>query len=190
MDRRAAQTEDTRRRLIDAAVALHAERGLVGTRPSDVAASADVTLTTYYKHFPDRGSLVMACTVRAGDLQPPPKPALVAAETDPAKRVALAVRLLFDYYELREPWIFAGRTEERYVPEVGPVMARLRDLRNGFVAAAVPPRMNADRRAIAQTLMDFWSWRTLRRDAGLDQPHAIRSVADAIVSLGGPRRRR
>src|SRR5581483_10641592 len=140
MNRRAAAAADTRRRVIDAAVALHATRGILGAKPADIAAQADVTLTTYYKHYPDRSTLVNACTARAGELVPPPDLTVIARERSPARRIAAAVRLLFDYYEAREPWIYAGRTEERYVPEVGPIMARLRGLRDAAAAAAVGSR--------------------------------------------------
>jgi AcrR family transcriptional regulator len=183
MARRAALQETTRQRVIDAAVALHAKRGMLGTKPADVAAEADVTLTTFYKHFPDRGSLVVACTARAGELKPPPDLGIIRQERTHARRLRTAVRLLFDYYAEREPWIYAGRTEERYVPEVGPVMVRLRDLRDAVVEATLGPRTQPDSIAASRVLLDFWSWRLLCRDVGLHHHRAIDVVVRALQTI-------
>ncbi|MBI2002935.1 MAG: TetR/AcrR family transcriptional regulator [candidate division NC10 bacterium] len=110
MAKRAALAAETRRRIVDAAVALHAERGVLAAKPADIAAQADVALTTYYKHFPTIGDLVRACTTRGREVIPPPDlSALRALPPDPALRIEAMVRTLYQYYEAREPWLYAGR---------------------------------------------------------------------------------
>jgi AcrR family transcriptional regulator len=192
MEKRAAQEAETHRRLVDATLALHAERGILATKPADVAARANVALTTYYKHFSSREELVRACTSRGRELIPPPDVAAVAA-LPATGRAPEAVRTLFDYYEAREPWLFVGRTEERLVPEVQPVMERLRALRDGFLRAAFPgARTDSDIVAVGTALLDFWAWRILRREVGLSQEEAIRAVTEALhaaLHRPGPQRR-
>ena len=52
LGRRAAAAEQTRRRIVDATVALHAEQGIVATTYKDIAQRADVGVGTVYNHFP------------------------------------------------------------------------------------------------------------------------------------------
>ncbi len=187
MAKRALSAQETRWQIIDAAVMLHAERGVLRTKPADIAARANVALTTYYKHFPFLGSLVRACTTRGRELNPPPDPATVAAlPPDPAVRVAAMVRMLFDYYEVREPWLYAGRTEARLVPELRPIMEGLVTIRDAFVRAALVDAA-ADREPVglATALVDFWAWRTLRREVGLTQEEVIRVVTETVKRAAG-----
>jgi AcrR family transcriptional regulator len=181
MEKRLASEAETRRRIVEATVRLHAERGIIATKPADVAARANVALTTFYKHFPSRGELVQACTSYAGSLVRPPDPAQVATFRPVEIRVATMVESLFAFYEAREPFLYAGRTEERNVPELQPVMQRLRTLRDSFVDAALSgDSPSAETRAIVTTLVDFWAWRTLSRELGLPQAQAVRSVTTAV----------
>ncbi len=186
MRNRAASAAETRRRLIEATVTLHAERGILATKPADVAAKANVAITTYYKHFPSLESLVRACGGRLREIMPPPDPvSLAALPPDPAVCIAAMVRALFDDYEVRERWLYAGRTEERAIPELQESMKALRGVRDAFVRAALGDAA-ADPEAVgvATALVDFWAWRTLRREAALSQDQAIRAVTAAVQRVG------
>ncbi|MBI2115836.1 MAG: TetR/AcrR family transcriptional regulator [candidate division NC10 bacterium] len=191
MAKRAALAAETRRRIVDAAVALHAERGVLAAKPADIAAQADVALTTYYKHFPTIGDLVRACTTRGREVIPPPDlSALRALPPDPARRIEAMVRTLYQYYEAREPWLYAGRTEERHIPEVRPVMEGLRGVRDAFVRAALAGTgVGRQTVGVVTALVDFWAWRILRREVGLTREEVIRSVTEAAkraASVGRP----
>lgn len=187
MAKRAAQAAETRRRIVDAAVSLHADRGVLGAKPADIAARADVALTTYYKHFPSLGDLVRACTTRGRELIPPPDPsAITELSPDPAARIPMMIRVLFRYYEAREPWLYTGRTEERLVPEIQPLMAGLRRARDAFVRAALArARGGRDLVGVVTALVDYWAWRTLRREVGLTQEEVIRGVTEAVQRVAG-----
>ena len=189
MQRRGRSEEQTRNRIVGATVDLHAERGIVATKPAEIAARADVSVSTFYKHFPTRAALVEACTRHAASLVPAPDPAAVKAVPEPRRRIASMCRTLFDFYAAREPFLYTGRTEERVVNELRPAVARLRALRNAFVSAAIEG-LALDREAAAAVtaLADFWAWRTLRRDVGLSQLSAIeaaRAAVERIAGLGG-----
>jgi len=59
-EKRSATAEETRQRIVDATVALHAEKGIVATSVKDIAARADVGVGTVYHHFPTYDDVVRA----------------------------------------------------------------------------------------------------------------------------------
>lgn len=185
--KRAEKAQETRRRIVEAAFALHAERGIQGTRPQDIAARADVALTTYYKHFPTVGELVRACGARGMELTPPPDPAILAGlPQDPAAQIEAAVRALFAFYEAREEWLYTGWTEERFIPEIQFGMAHLREMRAAFVRGALAlAAAGPEAVGVATALADFWAWHTLRREVGLTQEHAIDAVVKTVARITG-----
>ena len=61
MNKRRAAVEETRRRILEATLALHSEKGIFGTSWRDIAQRADVSVGTVYKHFPSLDELVSAC---------------------------------------------------------------------------------------------------------------------------------
>ena len=187
MERRAARQAETRHRIVEATFALHADRGILGTKPADIAARANVALTTFYKHFPTNDDLVRACGAHGREQSPPPDSATMGAlPAKPSVRIPAMVRTLFEYYDVREPWLYTGRTEERFFRDVQLGMARLREVRDAFVRAALAPA-HADREAagVVTALVDFWAWRTLRRDVGLTQEEVFRAVTQAVERVVG-----
>ena len=64
MQRRATLEAETRERIVRATVALHAERGGLGTSYAMIAKQADVSPQTVYNHFPELGG----CLARAPDM--------------------------------------------------------------------------------------------------------------------------
>ncbi len=82
--------------------------------------------------------------------------------------------------------IRGGRTEERFIPELQTFMERLRALRDASLRTALEPAEPA-REAIAITtaLVDFWAWRTLRREVGLTQEEVINTVAETVKWIAG-----
>jgi len=61
------RAERTRRRLIDSASRLFAERGYVGTSVSDIAEDAGVSLATFYQYFAERNDIVAVLVVEVID---------------------------------------------------------------------------------------------------------------------------
>lgn len=183
--RRAVQLAETRQRIIDATFALHAERGVLGTKPGEIAARANVALTTYYKHFPTPSDIVRACGARGQEITPPPDPATITVlPPDPALRIQAMVRTLFNHYEKREPWLYVGRTEERYFPEIQLAMKHMGEWRDAFVQGAlVPAPATREATAIATALVDYWAWRTLRREIGLTQEEVIQTVTKTLTQV-------
>src|ERR1700732_4503744 len=90
MNRRAGASEATRQRVIEAAVALHGERGAAATRWTDIAERADVALGTVYRYFPGYDELIPACTGHGLSTLRPPTPEIVGRGTTGAGRVGAA----------------------------------------------------------------------------------------------------
>src|SRR5438067_11979435 len=86
MTRRAAANAETRRRIVDAAITLHAEKGVLGTSWPDIAKRADVALGTVYRHFPSLDQLVPARTSEARLRTTPPAPGKPRRPGPPAER--------------------------------------------------------------------------------------------------------
>lgn len=88
-ERRAAQSRQTRRAIVDAAARLFAERGYVATSFDAIAAEAEVGRATVFAHFPTKTELLKTAydVTLVGDDDPIPLPErpeslAVRAETD------------------------------------------------------------------------------------------------------------
>jgi AcrR family transcriptional regulator len=103
LKRRAERQEETRQRIVDAAVELHTTLGPARTSVAAIAERAGVTRPTVYAHFPDAGALFRACSGHVRATVPPPDPAAWRAIEDPAERLETALRALYAHYERLEP---------------------------------------------------------------------------------------
>src|SRR5215213_6924210 len=103
LKRRAERQEETRRRIVAAAVELHTTLGPARTTVQAVAEKAGVTRPTVYAHFPDARSLFEACSGHVRATVPPPDPARWHVIADAGERLETALRDLYDYYERLEP---------------------------------------------------------------------------------------
>lgn len=167
MDRRRAATEETRRRIVEATLALHSEKGIFGTSWKEIAERADVSVATVYKHFPSLDELVPAC----GDLilaitDPPSRenPSRIFGDaTSPTERLGRLVSALFDFYARAEPYMEVG-PKERLLPAVQRWETEMQATRVGLVQDALSPLDPGDLtiRAISAVLA-FPVYQVLRR---------------------------
>jgi AcrR family transcriptional regulator len=98
MQRRAKSQEETRRRIVHAAVELHTTVGPAHTTDHAIAKRAGVTRRTFYRHFPDEVSLFRACTTHGLEMWPPPDPESWRRVADPKQRLRIALGELYAYY--------------------------------------------------------------------------------------------
>jgi AcrR family transcriptional regulator len=191
MKRRAERQEQTRRRIVEAAVELHAEVGPARTTPSAIAERAGVERRTYYRHFPEQHSLLLECSGLFFELNPLPDADAWRAIEDPDERLRRGLAELYDYYARNESLIAnVTRDEEVHPPtreanllRVGPRMAAIRDaLADGLAAGR-------NRRAVLAVLdvaLDFRTWRTLVRTNRLRRKEAIDVMARAAACIARP----
>src|ERR671928_247211 len=95
LKRRAERQEETRQRIVAAAVELHTTLGPSRTTVQAIAEKADVTRPTVYAHFPDARSLLEACSGHVRATIPPPDSSSWDAISDPGKRLETALRELY-----------------------------------------------------------------------------------------------
>jgi AcrR family transcriptional regulator len=178
---RAAQQEETRARIVAAAMALHEELGPRNTTISAVAERAGVQRLTVYRHFPNEQSLLHACSSHWLDLHPVPDPSDWQAIAAPGARTRTALARLYGYYRRTERMWRSSYRDEGEVPALKAVMREPRDylrrVRDDLVAAwNPPPEARRNVKAVIGHGLQFSSWESLDREGLTDA-----EMADAIV---------
>ena len=186
--RRAERQEETRRRIVEATVALHQTLGVVHTTISDIAARAGVERATVYRHFPDQRSLLAACTGHFVALNPRPDPAPWDEIADPEARLRTGLAEVFAYHRRTEQMTDRAARDLADAPVLRDVLAPefaywvcVRDV----LAAGWP--VSAERSALvaagAGHAVAFSTWRSLVREQGLDEAQAIAAMAAMVRFL-------
>ena len=182
MDRRNAALDETRHRIIDATMELHAEKGILATSMQDIAARAGVSLGTVYRHFPSMEELIPACGGKIMELLPPPTPAVFAHLEDGPARVRALFSALYAHYEAAQRPYFVGISEAEHIPVLRRFMeegvAHIRSL----VAEAVQPMAPSEYAlGVAIVMADFRTWHAFH-DAGFSSSLAAVTAAQLAVS--------
>jgi AcrR family transcriptional regulator len=182
MTRRAAANAETRRRIVDAAIALHAQKGVLGTSWPDIAKRADVALGTVYRHFPSLDQLVPACTSENALRTKPPGPSILVGLTRPQERIGHFVQELFAFYGRTAPWTPRAGVDRHEVPVLDTILSRREAALKALVEETLGPlrrRRNALEAALALT--DFGVWRSLTR-SGLSTEAAARLITEMLMT--------
>ena len=171
LKRRAERQEETRRRIVAAAVELHTMRGPSRTSVQAIAERAGVTRPTVYAHFPDSRSLFEACSGHVRATEPPPDPSAWRSISDPGERLETALRDLYGYYERLEPLLENVQRDAAVMPlvaEMNTYRVRYLEEIHDLLLEAWPTRGGARtrlRRAIGHAL-EFHTWQSLVRRQG------------------------
>src|SRR5262245_39644729 len=97
MSKRAKSSGETRRRIVEATYALHAEQGIAETTMKQIAERADVGLGTVYHHFPTYDDAVRACGVHTLALAASPDAKIFAGAKSLDERVVRLADALFAF---------------------------------------------------------------------------------------------
>ncbi|NYD40963.1 TetR/AcrR family transcriptional regulator [Nocardioides panaciterrulae] len=187
MTSRARSVEGTRRRILDASVALHHERLVADISLDDVAARAGVSVQTVLRHFGSRARLVEA-TVEHG------RAAVVAERRTPVGDVDAAVRTIVDHYEQRGDGVLVMLAQESHQELMARVTTDGRRLHRTWVEEVFAPYLDAsdDRVALTDLLVvatDVYTWKLLRRDRGLSRDlteNRIHHLVRSLLGTAGP----
>lgn len=187
---RAARQRETRRRIVDATVALHQELGPARTTVTEIARRAGVQRLTVYNHFPEESDLFAACQGQFLADHPAPDFAAALALDDPRARVHAALGALYASYRAREPMTHNVVRDRGALPALDALMTKTMDAQltqlAGALAAPLDARgEDAERlHAILALALDFWTWRRLTRE-GLGDAGAAELMAElATMSRG------
>ena len=183
LKRRAERQADTRRRIVEATVALHTSVGPARTTISAIAERAGVERHTVYAHFPDEHRLHAACSAHWRERHPfPDTDAWTAA--DPADRLRRALDDVYGWYEEVENDIAIFNRDAA----VHAITAELVGRREGVVRGAQDeladgwPRRKAVRAAIGHAF-DFETWRSLTRRQGLTRKQAVDAMLTFVTGV-------
>jgi AcrR family transcriptional regulator len=171
LKRRAERQDETRRRIVDAAVQLHTSIGPARTTVSAIAERAGVERHTFYRHFPDDRSLFLACSGQYTERHPLPDASDWTGIADPEDRLRRGLTELYAYYAacsaeltpiVRDLEIHP-LTREVFELHVSPALARIRQV------LAQPFRARgADRarlHAVLDVVLDLHTFQVLARSA-------------------------
>jgi AcrR family transcriptional regulator len=194
LKRRAERQQETRRRIVEAAVELHTMLGPSRTTVAAIAERAGVTRPTVYAHFPDVRSLLQACSGHVRETVPPPDPTSWRSISDPGERLETALRDLYGYYERLEPLLENVQRDAAVMPIVAEMNAyRVRYLEEvrDLLLAGWPTRGRARTRlarAIGHAL-EFRTWQSLVRRQGCRRNEAaqlmLTFVRAAVSDVAG-----
>ena len=184
---RAERQAETRRRIVDATVALHEEIGPARTTVAEIARRAGVTRLTVYNHFPQDAELFAACQGEFLTRHPPPDLTAALALEDPRARVQAALCVLYGDYRVREPMTSKVLRDRSAIPALDELMAQTADVAMAQLggALAAPFRARGRRaarvRAVIAVALDFGTWQRLRAE-GLDDEEAAALMAGLVAA--------
>jgi AcrR family transcriptional regulator len=164
---RAERQEDTRRRITEAALALHEEVGPARTTVAEVARRAGVTRVTVYTHFPDDRELFAACQGHWLAQHPPPA-------LDPSQGLEAVLARLYGWYRETAAMAENVQRDRSLLPELDELLRDTADALIGELARALGGG------ALVALALDFWTWRRLAGE-GLDDAAAASLMARAAT---------
>lgn len=184
LKQRAQRQEETRQRIIEAAVELHTTIGPAQTTMSAIAERAGVERLTLYRHFPAAHTLFAACSSHYLVTHPLPDPAPWGLIADPSVRLRMALAEVYAYYRRTEQHTLAIQRDAQVLPALHEFAAPYREhwgeMRAVLIAAweGPAPKLRLLEAALGHVL-DFQTWRSLVRQHGLDDEQAI----DLLVGM-------
>lgn len=185
MKRRARRQEETRRRIIEATVAMHEAVGPARTTVSAIAEKAGVQRLTVYRHFPDERALLSACSAHFTVGNPPPEPDAWAVVSDPTARLRRALAEVYAYHRRTEQMMTSILRDRQVHPLTRefsePYLRHWDRMRYVLVTGwgAEDRRLELLLAALGHAL-DFQTWRSLVRRRGLDDEQAIELMVSMV----------
>ena len=184
--KRAERQQQTRERIVDAAMALHEEIGPLATTISAIAERAGVQRLTVYRHFPDERAILGACSSKWLAGHPPPDLSAIS-ETAPDAHSRAALEALYAYYQRTEGmWASVYRDAER-MDEVREVLGDFEawlEQAAGELLAAWSPRRSRRLKATLAHVVRFSTWQSLAGQ-GLDARTMAALAATWIGAAAG-----
>jgi AcrR family transcriptional regulator len=189
LKKRAERQAETRLRIIEAAIALHAGVGPGRTTVSAIAEKAGVERHTYYRHFPEERDLFDGCTGLYMERNPLPDPSRWREIADQSNRLRRGLTELYSYYERNDAMLTnvirdaEGHplTREMFELHAAPPLARIREV----LAEALPGMRRRRTQAALELALDFNTWRLLVRRSGLTSRQAAELMTTTLSCVSG-----
>jgi AcrR family transcriptional regulator len=185
MRKRAEQVDETRQRIIEAAVGLHGTVGPAETTIAGIAREAGVTRLTVYRHFADEGAIFGACSAHWLAMQVPPDPQSWGEVDDPVERLRIGLADLYRFYRDGQAMLTRIYRDKPSLPNKHRqgLDARDRHFRDVLLDAFDSNRGSRRRlRAAVGHATSFWTWRSLCGDHGLPERDAVELMVELVVA--------
>jgi AcrR family transcriptional regulator len=185
MRRRAEQMDETRQRIVEAAVQLHGTVGPAATTIAAIAGLAGVTRLTVYRHFPDEAALFGACSAHWLSRQQLPDPDAWSRTGDPAGRLRAGLADLYRFYRADAGMLANVYRDFTTLP--GAQQQFLRDQDSRFrrvLAEPFPANPGQTRRlqAVIGHATSFWTWHSLCVNEGLSDQEAVQAMVGLVLA--------
>jgi AcrR family transcriptional regulator len=174
----------TRQRIIAAAMALYAESWLDQITLEQVAQRAGVTIQTILRHFGTKEALIAAAGRQVNDAE------LLRRAEAPVADLDGVIAYVLDHYETQGDLVLRGLAQEGRYPVLSEFMEEGRVQHRAWVARAFGPalaqRSDGDReRLLAQlvAVCDVYTWKLLRRQAGLSREQTALALRELLLPL-------
>src|SRR5712691_7894793 len=173
LKRRAERQDQTRQRIVEAAIELHQTIGPARTTISEIAERAQVGRVTVYRHFPDEATLSRACSGQYFTRNPAPDPERWRAIPDAAERLRAGLSETYAYHRSTDAMMSHVLADARDHPVVAPYHRHWRQAA-GILLEPWPlrGRKRTLLRAGIALALSFDTWRTLTREQGLSDGQA------------------
>jgi AcrR family transcriptional regulator len=173
LQRRAERQDETRQRIVEAAIALHQTIGPAATTMSEIAERAGVGRVTVYRHFPDEATLARACSGQYFERHALPDLDRWREIPDPVTRLRNGLGETFAYHRATEAMMTHVLADARDHPVMAPYHAHWARAADILTA---PWRRRGRRRALLRAgivlALTFDTWRTVVREQGLTDDQA------------------
>ena len=186
MRARAEAAEETRQRILDAAIEELWERPVSEVRLEDVAARAEVTVQTVLRVFGSKSDLLKLA------LEPLRSRIMRQRESAQPGDVEGTISALFDHYEQMGDFVIRNLAEEQKFPELREWLERGRKGHRQSMQRQFAPQLAGrdDKKLVLDCLVvacDVYTWKLLRRDAGRSRKEAeacVRHLVSRILEAG------
>jgi AcrR family transcriptional regulator len=180
--KRAESQAETRQRIVEAAVELHTEVGPARTTVSMVAERAGVQRHTFYAHFPDERSLLMACSGYDLEQHPLPDAESWKKIEDRDERLRVALAEIYQSNARNEQLIAAVLRDAEVMPLVQDIVRIRWAPYFKTYHEVLGEKRSAKQRAILALALSFHTWRVLARENGLSTNAAAQMMVQAVIT--------
>jgi AcrR family transcriptional regulator len=162
LKRRGERQDQTRQKIVEAAIQLHQSKGIAATTMSDIAERANVGRVTVYRHFSDLMTLAGACSGQYFQLHPFPDPQSWRIIDNATHRLRRGLLDTFAYHRQTEAMIDQVYAEVRDHPVMKPYHDHW-NLAADILVEAWPLAGHARKQlhAAISLALNFNTWRTL-----------------------------
>jgi AcrR family transcriptional regulator len=180
MESRTKGVENTRSRIVGAAMELHAEKGALATNWEDIAARAGVSQATVYRHFPSLDELIPACAQTVFDaigvINEKQIEQIYLGARSPWQKLERYIRGTCDCYARGAGWLHAARREADLIPAMNRAVEVQEKSNEALVRVAFAGYdVDDETVAVLTALTDFPFWRSLTR-GGMSHTGAVEVI--------------